>query len=1171
MKKLLLSVVFAMVALTTTFAANLNPFAYGLKSTYDPLSLTLSGEFMLNAPATSVTVYAIDADGRKYLLRSYGAVKAKGKIAFEYDLMALRIPQGVDLNWCVEVTGEAVTSVTFVDNANRLYAPTSVDIDNNPENANFGTVFCVEGLNGAYQTSGYTSYISYTDGAGLYLLNADGTARKMPYQGSNVRYGYNGAVVNQPDRDRPFFGKNTEYDLKGYKAFRVRVSDDGRIFVTSFSTNGHVLWEAKKECFSATTEDEWSANTGWHKIMANGNANTVMATEKRNCTHDYCGIYSLYQGNASTGTYIAGPNMGFDVRGSGDNLQLLMLGGCKQAIVWSTPGHYYCDEYDLGQATLWNTPPSRRIFAGHSDGVDIVNPQGVQVQYDKSGNVWLAQHRAVTTNTTLARVNRSLASTKKNNVEIGQIDHNESSHTFRRCGAIRFNEDFSQVAIASNANGNGGGFTVYPVDASTGMPIWAQGTEVNTYNKTGVSLMDFAWDYAGNLYIAADASTNGERIAVYAMPHAADRVVSTPAASKYSFKIDCDRNVTYLVKATCSASEGSIVCTPAAYAGVVGNGAAVPSCTELTLTVTPDAAHKFTGWKDQETGKILSTDKVFTISVTRNLTLTATFEYAEYHNITWWNLFKDGEDIYDETIDVQRNARLYYLFMAYYNAGSGAGKRWAQKMKDGSNEYDLVNSCYTYADELLNKNEESPMYWLGEYLKSVVSNSYTLQVGDNETYSVRWGQTMYAFINRVGYAKNPYADNYPKYTTPQELMNAIKAFASISNGGTDAAIYTKWRPYWTEIACKLPSTLTYDKHLPTMNVWNRIPGPYNEYDTYENNVVPGNIQPEKTPKWYQWYVPENVPELKGLSHPILAWRHNSPTGEIVHHVWKDNMKLYASYVRKHIEESDPPAKPENYDAKNEDIIKLMANPNWDPADRVATHNLTVTRKLVKGVYNTICLPFDVELNGLMDGHPLKGATLLSFSSIDDNLYNQSGEPVTVLNFTEVPEVTIGGKPCRILQAGIPYLIKVHKDVDEAELLKEMRFTGIGRDVLILNAYSSETYRGVTFHGTINPTNIPEGSLILVADNRLALTTETGQMLGLRGYFTIDPMMASDIAEQAADGRVYLSIQKPTTTSIPVAPEAEQPKQPKVRKVMHNGQIYILRGDEVYTITGHRVK
>ena len=82
------------------------------------------------------------------------------------------------------------------------------------------------------------------------------------------------------------------------------------------------------------------------------------------------------------------------------------------------------------------------------------------------------------------------------------------------------------------------------------------------------------------------------------------------------------------------------------------------------------------------------------------------------------------------------------------------------------------------------------------------------------------------------------------------------------------------------------------------------------------------------------------------------------------------------------------------------------------------------------------------------------------------------------------------------------------------------------------------------------------------------------MLGMRGYFMIDPnnpLLADDIAEQAKDGRVYLSMNKPVTTSIPVAPEAEQQVKPEVRKVMYEGKIYILRGNEVYTITGHRVR
>lgn len=738
----------------------------------------------------------------------------------------------------------------------------------------------------------------------------------------------------------------------------------------------------------------------------------------------------------------------------------------------------------------------------------------------------------------------------------GQIDHNESSHTFRRCGAIRFNEDFSQVAIASNANGNGGGFTVYPVDASTGMPIWAQGTEVNTYNKTGVSLMDFAWDYAGNLYIAADAATNGECIAIYAMPRASE-LASTPAASKYGFTINCNPSVSYTVKTVCDANKGSVTCTPAAYAKVVGTGMSVQSCTELTLTVTPNAAYKFINWTDQNSN-VFSTEKTVTFSVSENLTLTANFEYAEYTGITWWNLFEEGEDIYDAEIDGTRNARLYFLFMAYYNAGSGAGARYAAKLGDNSGEYNVINSCYTYTDELLNKDSSAPMYWLGEYIKSVIGNAYTFAVDDNETTSVRWGQALYAFINRVGYAKNPYDSNFKKYTSPEGLMNALIAFVPTSSGGNGKGDPASWRPWWTKLSCNLPNSMTYEESLPVK--WTKLAKPYASYDTYENNVVPNSLQPKKTPKWYKWNEVTSAPWNGSNDTHILAWRANSTTGSIVHHVTQNNMKLYATYVKKIIEETDPKADPTTFDANNYDVITLMSNPRY-----TEPHKLQVIRKLQPGMYNTICLPFDVDLTGLMDDHPLKykadgtGATVLKFTGVTSTR-NQAGEDVTILNFTQVLS----------MEKGKAYLIKL-KD-GASPTTDPIPFSGIVNTNLTLTPVASETYNGVTFHATINPEeDVPAGSLILVADNRLAQTTEVGRMEGMRGYFSIDPMWASDIAEQAADGRVYLSVNKPVTSSIPVAPEAEQQVLPKARKVMYDGKIYIIRGDEVYTITGHRVK
>ena len=1165
MKKLLLILSIFAVTFSSAFAADLNPFAYNLKSEYNDKTQTLTINFTLNAPATYVKLAISDGTSDVWT-KEYQAGKVP-KATYTETIDALTLPQGKSLTWRVDVKGAAVANPTFVKNDVRLYAPTSVDIDNNPENANFGTVFCVEGLNGAYQTN--TKFISYEDGAGLYLLNADGTAREMPFQTEKVRYGYNGGVVNQPDRTRPFFGNNGQYDLKGYNAYRVRVSDDGRIFVTAFSTNGHVLWEAKKECFSATTQEEWSANTGWHKVMANGNANTFMATANRDCdnNHQYCGIFSLFQNNASTGTFIAGPNLGFDVKGSGEDLKLLMLSGCKQAVVYSTPAHFYCDEYDLGTATMWNTPPSRRIFAGHSNGVDIVNAQGVQVQYDKSDNVWVCQHRATTegANTTLARIN----------ITGGNFENVEATTIYRRCGAIRFNEDFTQVAIASNAHGAGGGFTVYPVNASTGLPNWISGTQVDTYTKTGNSLMDFAWDYAGNLYIAADAATNGERIAVYAMPHTADRVVSTPAASRYAFTVNCQEGAKYQVTTICDPPEaGTITCSIGGNARAAGVLNDIPSCTELTVTATPEDGYKFLNWTDGN-DNVLSTNKEFTFYVTENITLKANFEYATYTGIVWKNLFLGGpdNDIATETAEYPNaNDRLWRLLQVEWGRHYGISitdivdhqksnvTTRTQTSLGSKKQFNVVGFDNNHTGSFMAFFKDNDLFrWVGNY---IIKQSWLLTTLGQGT---GWTYHTYMFINRTDTAIN-WAQSNGKWLG--DLSNY--AFNGTSPANNDRKwekflIYGQpkyWRPYWAEHACNLPMTMKYSDYMPTVSTWTRPSCPSGYITKYGTST---KIYPSD---WYKWNHPNYDASIKDVDYQkyfILAWRANSPTGDtIVHHVYRNNMELHASYVLKNIDEEDR-VDPTNNDASNDDVFELMWNRHWvnldpDPAV-VPTHSLTVTRKLQAGMYNTICLPFSVDLTGLADNndykHPLKDADAYEFAGTTTSTYNESGEPVTILNFNKVTQ----------LQAGVPYLIKLKGNADVTE---DLPFTGVVCDTILRPSGGG----GLIFQPTINPTTVPVGSLILVANNRLAQTTEDGKMNGMRGYFMIDPtnpLLADDIAEQAKDGRVYLSFQKPVTTSVPLAPEAEQPKKTKVRKVMYDGQIYILRGDEVYTITGNRVK
>ena len=576
-------------------ADGLNPFAYALSSSLSADNTVLTVNYTLNATATEVNILVLNGETVVKTIPCTGITKG----TYAVEIPTAELPKEAALTWRVDVKGAAVTQATFVDNSVKLYSPTSIDIDNNPQNENFGTVFVVEGKPDAKDNATYASYLSYNDGAGLYLLNADGTARPMPNRPAG-KYGYNGGRVQQA---RQYFNGTAS---GGFSPYRVRVSDDGRIFITSMTPDGQILWEADPLVFSRPTAADWEerAVKGWASVMSSKNENTVMGTAKRNCTHTYCGIYNLYEGNAETGTFIAGPNIGFDVQGSGKDLKLLMLAGCKEAIVNFTPKHFYCDEYDLGTATMWNTAPSRRVFAGN-----VVNYTGTQVQYDKDGNVWMCQHRGGTDAATLMKFNGDATDAVLYNEDPRQPYH--------RCGAIRFNNDFTQVAIATIGSGTGGAFTVYPV--VDGMPVWNQGTEVDCKSVTHHSLMDFAWDYAGNLYIAADAASGnaGHCVAIYAMPHAADKVVSTPAADQYTFTLP---KPVYTLTATANDPAMGTV----EGAGTYAEGAAA------TLTATPAAGHQFVNWT---VGGETLTENPLTLTVTGDITAVANFAVIE-HTVT---------------------------------------------------------------------------------------------------------------------------------------------------------------------------------------------------------------------------------------------------------------------------------------------------------------------------------------------------------------------------------------------------------------------------------------------------------------------------------------------------------------------------------------------------------
>ena len=1054
MKKILLLLSILTILFTYAVAAtgsgNLNPFAYDLKSTYNEENMRLSFEFKVNAPATSIRVYAKDSQDRTYLLDEQTTATDRATIysVQNINLLDKGLPVGEDFTWYVDVEGQKLNSPVFIENStsNKLYYPTSVDVDNNPENANFGTVFCIEGRENAHNNSSYASYLSYVDGVSLYMLNADGSARKMPTVindgfglPSGTRYGYNGSKdLNKPyitDSDITVGGKT------GFAAYRVRVSDDGRIFITAQRADGYVLWEAGRERFSATTSTHWSTYTTWRDVMASANSNTTLLSEQTI--------------GSSGGTFYAGPNMGFDVRGSGKDLKLLMLSGSKSGFSEFDESKIRCNEYNLGYATKWEAAPSKTIFTGKA-----LTPSGAQVEYDKNGNVWMCQHRASADAPTLMQFNQN-----------GEVLYQDNpKHPYRRCGALRFNEDFTKFVVASKGSDYGGAITVYDV-YNNGDINWNSAKEYNIENKVGLTMMDFAWDYADNLYIAADmanGASTGRFIAIYAMPRNENKV-TTPAASKYAFS-------------------------------------------------------------------------------TKN-------------SVTWKNLFLNEQDVADETKNMSsaqvvtdytgKNHRLWRLLQTSFNMYLEAhSKSRITEVRNG-----VGDGLPLYVDEFFNAADELSVVdffanddkfsWLGDYLTEV--SGFVLDTKQKCIDQID------PFINRTGiYEEKGKPEHWRPYMS-EAVWGLDGKIASTEympirwnwTGDDERHFYTIWVSYWN-----------ISKH-GGLNDWSWF-----ETNGYEYAVVPSD--------WYYFNSVGNR-SAEGLSNDthILAWRDGGVEGNIVHRVTRPNMELYATYVEKNIDENDPPANPANFDATNEDLFQLLDNRNFklDDPSVAPTHDLTVTRHLAAGMYNTICLPMNIDLAGLLEArsgveqHPLKymedgsGATVLEFTGVTRTT-NAAGENVTVLNFTQVKEIV----------AGKPYLVKLRDGAED--YTEKMPFTTVS---VHADEYHPVEHDGITFKPTINPTTVPAGSLILVANNRLALTTEEGKMLGMRGYFTVAPAQAKEIAEQAANGRVYLNFQKPSTTSIPVAPEAEQQAGPNAEKLIIDGHLYILRGGEVYTITGNRVR
>ena len=550
MKKITLFAI-ALLASVVSFAA-LNPYAYGLSSSLSADETTLTINYSLNANATAVNIVVLNGETTVKSFPCEG--KAKG--TYSVEIPTTEFPTGKKLTWKVEVSGASVKVPTQHETIYSFYHPSAIDIDNNPENSTFGLILCNEGMQSVKDVE--SGYVSAGFGAGIFAFNA--AFEPMP---NGDKPGYNGGITFNTllPEDHKSNGKR----ISTYVPRRIRISEDGRIFVTSLDVNGTYLWEINPKNMNE-----------WTPVFKGASVNDN---------------YEVVDGS---GNFIAAPNVGFDVRGTGENLKLLMLSINKTGFP-ATYGaaSYRCHEYNLGTADTYSSSPSKLIFSKYA-----INYTGAQVQYDNEGGVWMCQHRGTASN-----ANPSLMHFNAN----GEIDFIEKVNN-RMNGGFRFNNDFTKVIVAGIAAGTQKSkkATLYAVSKDAdGKPVLTQELVIDMAT-IGNNLNDFAFDYAGNLYSCGNSS---EKLVAWAMPYSG--MVATPAASNYAFRLG---TVQYTITATSNDET----------MGTVSGAGKYYEGETVTLKATPKTHHEFVNWSNG------ATEATLTFAAEKDSAVVANFKKMSY-------------------------------------------------------------------------------------------------------------------------------------------------------------------------------------------------------------------------------------------------------------------------------------------------------------------------------------------------------------------------------------------------------------------------------------------------------------------------------------------------------------------------------------------------------------
>ena len=471
-----LALLFAASAFAYEQIGQLNPYAYGVSGTAKNNKIAVA--YSLNSPADS-TIIAIYRDGEEVGTQVV-ADNAPGLHSAVVDIAAFGTAgtytvgvrvygKSYDKPFQLKEIKDGSTDTTALCYA--FYHPKGVDIDRNPYSEYFGRILTNEAMQGTPDEG----YHSSADKDGIYAFDPT----FQPITNGNNR-AFKGGLE--------FAAKMSNGSTNAYTPYRIRISKDGRIFVSMHDDLHCPLYELSADLQTWTPIFNGTMNTDGVMLDADGN-------------------------------YITGINCGMDVRGEGENLEIIMLNTCLSGLPYGGGDKYMVATYKLGTNTVWNGPATTADTLPNIVGSGVF-PVGANcgIAYDEAiDGFWYIGNRAGTAIQERALVHVNAA---------GEVDwalsENDSTlfslngNGFNGGGNARIQDGLFMIGTGQRVSGTGH-LQIFDIAyANNGnVPALSKKWEMDLI---GISrnLNDFAIDHGHNLYTVGNSN---EKIIPIALPY----------------------------------------------------------------------------------------------------------------------------------------------------------------------------------------------------------------------------------------------------------------------------------------------------------------------------------------------------------------------------------------------------------------------------------------------------------------------------------------------------------------------------------------------------------------------------------------------------------------------------------------------------------------------------